>query len=143
MPHQYLEDVATADVAFEAWGDTLEELFIAAADATINVMVKDLSSIAAPQKKIIQVEADAVDLLLFELLQELIFYKDAETLLLRVPAVDIERQHGRLTLHAEAYGEPLNPDKHELIVDVKAVTLHRFRVEQTSRGWEAMVILDI
>jgi SHS2 domain-containing protein len=143
MPYQYLEDVATADVAFEAWGDTLEEMFVAAADATMNVMVKDLGSIAAPQKKIIRVEADAVDMLLFELLQELIFYKDAETLLLRVPAVSIERQDGHLTLHAEAYGEPLNPDKHELIVDVKAVTLHRFRVEQTSRGWEAMVILDI
>jgi SHS2 domain-containing protein len=143
MPYQYLEDVATADVAFEAWGDTLEEMFVAAADATMNVMVKDLDSIAAQQKKTIRVEADAVDMLLFELLQELIFYKDAETLLLRVPAVNIERQNGHLTLHAEAYGEPLNPEKHELIVDVKAVTLHRFQVERTSRGWEAMVILDI
>jgi SHS2 domain-containing protein len=29
------------------------------------------------------------------------------------------------------------------VVDVKAVTLHRFRVEQTPSGWEATVILDI
>lgn len=143
MPYQYLEDVATADIAFEAWGETLAELFVAAADATMNVMVKDLGSIARQQIKPIRVEAEAVDMLLFEFLQELIFYKDAETLLLRVPTVTIERQDGRLTLQAEAYGEPLNPDKHELLVDVKAVTLHRFRVEQTARGWEAMVILDI
>ena len=30
-----------------------------------------------------------------------------------------------------------------MIVDVKAVTLHMFKVEQTPRGWEALIILDI
>jgi SHS2 domain-containing protein len=30
-----------------------------------------------------------------------------------------------------------------LIVDVKAVTLHRFIVERTPAGWRAAVILDI
>jgi SHS2 domain-containing protein len=28
-------------------------------------------------------------------------------------------------------------------VDVKAVTLHRFSLTQSDRGWEAVVILDI
>ena len=38
-----LEDLAAADVAFQAWGTNLEETFIAAADATMNVMVEDLA----------------------------------------------------------------------------------------------------
>jgi SHS2 domain-containing protein len=143
MPYHYLEDIATADVAFEAWGSTLEEMFVASADATVNVMVRDLNTVAAETTRTIRVEADAVDMLLFNFLQELVFYKDAETLLLRVPAVAIEQQDGCFTLHTEAQGEPLNPDKHELIVDVKAVTLYRFEVKQTPCGWEAMVILDI
>jgi len=29
------------------------------------------------------------------------------------------------------------------VVDVKAVTLHRFSVESADDGWEAFVILDI
>ncbi len=33
--------------------------------------------------------------------------------------------------------------KHDLIVDVKAVTLHRFEVKQTETGWKASIILDI
>ena len=37
----------------------------------------------------------------------------------------------------------IDAGRHELIVDVKAVTLHRFKVEQTPRGWETLVILDI
>jgi len=143
MPYKYLEDIATADVAFEAWGDTVEEVFVAAADATMNVMVEDLSTIAEVEHRMINVEADAIDMLLFQLLQELIFYKDAERLVLRVPNVQIQQQNNHFTLKANASGEELNPDKHELVVDVKAVTLHRFRVEPTMRGWEATVILDI
>ena len=43
MPYEYLEDVATADIAFRAWEPTLEGVFVAAADATMNVMVEDLA----------------------------------------------------------------------------------------------------
>jgi len=143
MPYRYLEDIATADVAFEAWGDTREEMFVAAADATMNVMVSDLNAIAAVEHRMLEATAEELDMLLFELLQELIFYKDAERLLLRVPTVHIEAQPGQFALRAEAYGEEIDPEKHDLIVDIKAVTLHRFKVEQTSRGWEAIVILDI
>lgn len=143
MPYRYLENMATADVAFQAWGDTMEDMFVAAADATVNVMVEDLHTIADREHRMIHVEADAIDMLLFQLLQELIYYKDAERLLLRVPSVHIQRQNDHVRLSAEAYGEELNPYRHELIVDVKAVTLHRFQVEQTESGWRAMVILDI
>ena len=143
MPYRYLEDIAKSDVACEAWGDTEEDLFVAAADATMNVMVEDLNTIADRERRTLTVEADALDMLLFELLQEQIFYKDAERLLLRVPKVQIRRQKNRFMLRAEAYGEELNPERHELVVDVKAVTLHRFEVKHTPQGWRATVILDI
>lgn len=143
MPYEYLEEIATADVAFEAWGETIEEMFMAAADASMNVMVADLETIDEKERRTLRVEADAVDMLLFDLLQELIFYKDAEQLLLRVKEVRIRREGENFALEADVFGELLNAEKHDLVVDVKAVTLHRYRVEQTSRGWEAMVILDI
>ncbi len=143
MPYRYREDIATADVAFEAWGDDLEAMFVAAADATVNVMIADLRTIARVDHRSLRVTAEEVDMLLFELLQELIFYKDAESLLLRVPGVKIEQQPGQFCLSAEAYGEEPDPAKHELIVDVKAVTLHRFKVGPTKEGWEAFVILDV
>ena len=143
MPYRYLEDIAIADVAFEAWGDTLEEMFVAAADAAMNVMVADLNAITGAENRPLQVAAEEIDMLLFELLQELIFYKDAERLLLRVPGVAIEERQGQFLLTAEACGEEIDPEKHDLIVDVKAVTLHRFKVQPTSQGWEAFVILDI
>ena len=109
----------------------------------MNVMVEDLNTIAHQECRTICVEANAMDMLLFQLLQELIYYKDADRLLLRVPEVCIERQKDDFELNAEACGEKLNPGKHELLAGVKAVTLHRFHVEQISRGWRSTVILDI
>jgi SHS2 domain-containing protein len=143
MPYCYLPDIATADVAFEATAETLEELFQAAADATMNVMVGDLSTIAPLELRIIRVRDSELDMLLFQLLQELIFFKDAEKLLLRVGDVEIRRCDEGHELIAEARGEELDPARHDLVVDVKAVTLHRFRVENTGMGWAALVILDI
>ena len=143
MPYRYLEEIAIADVAFEATGRTLEELFVAAADATTNVMVGDLASIADRERRRIRAEEGAPDMLLLDLLQELVYYKDAERLLLRVPEVHIQRTDGGLTLAAEAHGEQLDAAKHMLLVDIKAVTMHHFEVIETADGWRATVVLDI
>ena len=130
-------------MAFEAWGDTPEETFVAAGDATMNVMVDALDSIAPRESRNIVHSSDALDMLLFELLQELIYYKDAEQLLLRLHSLRIENREGSYRLLAEARGEKIDRDRHPLNVDVKAVTLHRFAVERTPTGWRAAVILDI
>ena len=138
-----MEDIATADVAFEAWGDTPEEMFVCAGDATMNVMVDALDAIAPREIRGIDLSSDALDMLLFELLQELIYYKDAEELLLRLQSLRIEEGEGSYRLLAEARGEKIDRERHPLNVDVKAVTLHRFAVEKTPAGWRAAVILDI
>jgi SHS2 domain-containing protein len=143
MPYRYLPDIAIADVAFEAWAETLEELFLAAADATMNVMVSDLAAIVEHETRVLAAADEEADMLLFQLLQELIFYKDAERLLLRVRRVGIRQDASGYALQADAWGEEIDPSRHDLVVDVKAVTLHRFRLAQTERGWEATVILDI
>lgn len=143
MPYEYLEDIAISDVAFEATGETAEEMFVAAARATMNVMVADLNAISPKERRMLQVESDSLEMLLFDLLQELIYYKDAERILLYVTEVRIHSDGAHFRLEAEAYGEELDQEKHDLVVDVKAVTLHRYRIEETPGGWKATIILDI
>lgn len=142
-PYRYLEGIATADVAFEAWGDTPEETFLAAADATLNTMVEDIGTVAPLERRIFALASESLDLLLLELLQELVYRKDAERLLLRVRKVRIEETASGYRLHADAAGETIDPAKHPLLADVKAVTLHRLVVEKTSDGWRAVVVLDV
>jgi SHS2 domain-containing protein len=143
MSYRYLEDIALADAAFEAWTSTLEELMVAAADATINVMVEDLGTIRPLVRRTINLGPEAVDMLLYGLLQELVYFKDAEQLLLRVEKVGITSGPDGYCLRAEVHGEKLDPNRHSLASDVKAVTLHRFSVTKTDSGWHAFVILDI
>lgn len=143
MPYKYLDEVATADVAFEASGQSREEMFISAADALMNVMVEDLEMIARKAQRDIFVEDETLEMLLFQFLQEFIYYKDAEQLLLRVRSVRILKKAGKWTLTARAYGEVLNVSKHALNVDIKAVTFHRFEVKPSQEGWTATVVLDI
>jgi SHS2 domain-containing protein len=143
VTYQYLPEIATADVAFLASGDTLNELFISAGDALMNVMVDDLSTIANREEIEIDLSHEELDLLLFSFLNELVYFKDARLLLLRASEALVTKEGSRFILHATLYGEQLNPEKHHPAVDVKAVTLHLFRVEEKDAGWEAQVILDI
>ena len=106
-------------------------------------MVQDLSLIEPKERREIILENEASDMLLFDFLQELIYYKDAERLLLRVPHIEIHESEGKYHLRAEAVGEELDPLRHEQGVDVKAVTLHRFSLEWDKGGWTTHIILDI
>ena len=143
MPYKYLEDIGTADIAFEATGRDLPELFTAAADATMNVMIDNLDAIEPRETRCIALKNDAIDMLLFDFLQELIYFKDADRLLLRIREVQIDEKEDAYSLNATTVGEPLDPARHQQRADVKAVTLHDFRVEKTEGGWKASVLLDI
>jgi SHS2 domain-containing protein len=143
MPYEFVDELTVADIAFRAWGRDLEETFVSAADAVMNAMVEDLDAIQPHNTRILSVEHEALDMLLFNFLQELVYYKDAEQLLLRVQRLRMAYDSQPYTLHATAVGEPIDPDRHLMRVDVKAVTLHRFSLAQTERGWDATVILDI
>ena len=143
MPYRFLDDVATADVAFEADGKTLEELFLAAAEATMNVMVENLDSIEPKVNQSISVNEENIEMLLFKFLQEFIFYKDADSLLLRVKDINIREDNQAYHLTAQTAGEEVNLEKHRCNVDVKAVTMHQFKVERTKDGYQARVVLDI
>jgi SHS2 domain-containing protein len=143
MPYAYADDIAIADLAFRAWGPTLEDTFLAAAEATMHAMVEDLDTIAPRVQRTFELHEAQLDLLLLQFLQELLFYKDAQRLLLRVSAVQITTQEQGFVLQAQAAGEPLDPTRHALGADVKGVTLHRLQVIQTPTGWEATVVLDV
>jgi SHS2 domain-containing protein len=143
MPYEFVDELTVADIAFRAWGRDAEETFVAAADAVMNAMVEDLETIQPQETRVLNVEHEALDLLLFNFLQELVYYKDAEQLLLRVQQLRIADDGQPYTLQATAAGERIDPNRHHMRVDVKAVTLHRFALTRTGAGWEAAVVLDI
>src|SRR2546430_5188519 len=105
MPYRYLEEIGTADIAFEATGRDLPELFRDAADATTNVMIDNIETIQPRQTRQIELSNGKLDMLLFDLLQELIFLKDAERLLLRIREVQVDEGDEIYVMKATAEGE--------------------------------------
>lgn len=143
MRYRFLEDVAIADVAFEAEGGTLAELFSNSAEALTNSMIVDVKSIEQKTLRNIVLEADDPEMLLYRFLQELVFYKDAEILLFSRYDPDITEEEEKWRLKADVYGEEMDQKKHQLAADVKAVSLHNFKVQKMPEGWRAEVILDV
>jgi SHS2 domain-containing protein len=143
MPFRFQDEISTADVAFEAWGATQEELFISSAAALLRTMAETPELVERRQVLTFRLEHEELDLLLFSFLQELIFYKDARRLLLHADTVQIEQRNDSFTLEATVSGEQIDAGRHRPLVDVKAVTLHRFRVEFKDDVWKAVVELDV
>jgi SHS2 domain-containing protein len=143
VPYRLLEDAPTADVGFVASGETLEACFRAAADATLEVMLANPEVLRQRERRTLHVEAESADLALLRLLEELVYYKDADGLFLRVTELAVGQRDDRWIVDATATGEAIDPARHQLAGDVKAVTLHRLAVRRTPSGWEATVVLDI
>ena len=137
----FLNDIATADVAIESRGDTLEELFTASAMATFEVMV-DTSGIQPEIKKILHLENSEIDGLLFDWIAEIIYLKDAEFMLFGKYDIKITK-NTNYQLDAEIFGEEINQPKHDLRCDVKAITFHLFEVYEKGGKWISRFILDI
>ncbi len=77
--------------------------------------------------------------MLFDWLKSLLYYFDAQHLLFSRFEVKI----GADGLEGRAWGEPMEPSRHEPNHEVKAITLHGLKVIQTADGWTAEVIVDI
>ncbi|MBU5615364.1 archease [Geomonas azotofigens] len=143
MPFEYRGDIAHADVAFDASASTLGELFREAAQATMQVMVENLAQVRPAQTLELKLEQENEEMLLFDFLNELIFYKDARRLILLPTEIAIAPSDGGLTVRATLAGEEIDPIRHELMTDVKAVTMLRYKVERVPQGWRATVVLDV
>ncbi len=137
----FLDNIATADVAIESRGDTLEELFTASAMATFEVMA-DTGGIQPEIKKTLQLENSEVDGLLFDWLAEIIYLKDSASMIFGKYNLKITKDT-KYQLDAEILGEEINQAKHDLRCDVKAITFHLFEVYQKEGKWISRFILDI
>jgi SHS2 domain-containing protein len=129
----------TADLGLRIRAATLDELFAEAAEAMFAAIVEDLRTVAQAQRVEVTLPADDREYLLFDWLKALLYHFDAEHLLFSRFEVHV----GDGGLKGVAWGEPLDRSRHELCHEVKAITYHGLRVEQTADGWLAEIIVDI
>ncbi len=134
-------DLIPGEAAFRAYGSTLGELFSNAGRALFSVM-GDLKAIQPKEERSITLADPSVERLLIDFLSELVYLKDADAMLFSKFDVNVRKKES-YELHAIVQGESINPSLHKLGVDVKGVTMHRYKFEQLSDGYQVQVVLDI
>ena len=137
---KYIEH--TADVLFEAEAATLGELFEQCALAVEESQV-ELKNIEPKNKVVLSGKNKDVEHLLFDFLDDLLFYKDSQRLIFSRFEVKVEEEEGAFNLTCDAFGEELDEERHEQLVDAKAITMHMFEVKKVEGGWKARVLVDI
>ncbi len=133
-------DITTADAGFVAYGKNLNELFANAALAMFEIMI-DTKIVQPKVKKFLEVKGEDLKSLLFDWLNELLFYYGSENL--AFSSFDVEFNKKKLKLNAVCWGEEIDPKRHEIRTEVKATTYHNMKIKKTKEGWKAQVIVDV
>ncbi|MFB6246713.1 MAG: archease [Candidatus Pacearchaeota archaeon] len=131
----------TADIKFQAFGNSLEEVFKNSALALSASVYEGKIENKKPQT----IEADGSDLeaLLLNFLEEFLVLFDSENFILgEVENLEIERFKNLYRLKANVLGDDI--EKYETSEHVKAITYNEMFVKQSEKGgWETQVVLDV
>lgn len=129
----------TADLGIRARAPELNELFEEMARGLFAAIVEDLDTVRHDVAISIEFEGEELEYFLFDWLRELLYRFDVDHMLFSSFQVQVD-ENG---LRATAFGEPLDPARHVLSHEVKAITYHTLRVEREGDEWVAEVIVDI
>ncbi len=129
----------TADIGLRVRANHLNGLFEDAARALFSLIVANSDAVRPVQEVPIRLSAGRLDDLLFDWLAELLYTLDVRHMLFGQFQVNVQGHE----LTAVARGEPIDPARHQLDMEVKAITYHGLKVEQDANGWLAEVIVDL
>lgn len=133
---------STADIGIYAYGKTLNETFENSALAMFNV-ISNTDNIKTDKTIEFTIESEDKVSLLYDYLEEILFYHEVEFMLFSQFDVAIEKQDDSFKLKAVIKGEDINWDIHERGCEVKAITFHMMAVTQDDNLYKSRFILDL
>ncbi len=139
---RFLEEIALADIAFEAEGESVEEVFRGATQALLESMANPATVSGVWARAIERTDVDP-SALLFDWLSEVVYWKDAAGVVFREAPLSLTREGDVWLLRARLIGAPVDRQTHELHADVKGVTKHLYELKQTGGCWKVCVVLDV
>jgi len=129
----------TADLGIKVRGTDLRDLFESAGRALLHLMVR--GKIPGKTRSLkISVSGEDLGDLMVRWLGEILFLFAGESLVVTSIDMDaISSSHLEATLQTVHF----EPEIHEVINEIKAVTYHQIEVKEKGNHWEARVIFDV
>ena len=127
----------TADTGLVACGNSLAEAFANAAYGLFSIITEP-DDVREVESRLVEVEAEDVEALLFNWMNDLIYVFDVEHLLFK--KFDVF-EFAETSLKAHCWGEKYEPARHQLKAGVKSATYHMLEVDKERNS--VRVILDV
>jgi len=134
----------TADVQVRSWGSSLEEAFSQTAYSLMATITPDLKKITPKIEKKITIKAEDKEALLFDFLSEFLYIFDVDELVFsQIYVSKIEKFNDNYKLQATLKGEKFDLDKHEIGIEVKAITYSFMNIEEKHASTIIDIVFDI
>jgi len=134
----------TADVQVRSWGSSLEEAFSQTAYSLMSTITPNLKKIIPKVEREIIVEAEDKEALLFDFLSEFLYIFDVDELVFnQIYVSKIEKFNDNYKLRATLKGEKFDLNKHEIGIEVKAITYSFLNIEEKHKSIIIDIVYDI
>ena len=145
MNKQYEFFEHPADAKFRSYGATLEEAFSNAGFAMFTIICNP-NEIKKHEQRVIQLKASRIETLLYDFLDELLYFIDADGLLLPwVKEIKITKDESEnnttYTLYAVVKGDSYR--NYKTHGDIKSVTYNDMFVKHENNKWTMQIVVDI
>jgi SHS2 domain-containing protein len=140
MTFRFLEHIS--DVYVEALGSSLEEAFVQGAYAIFETMT-DIKTLEAIESREIEIEAEDLQALLFEWIDQFLYLFDTEGLMFSKFNIKIEKITNGYKLKGMCWGEKFDPEKHPARTEIKAPTYSLMEIIQKPSKITLRFVMDI
>ena len=135
MKYKFLEH--TADVKFQAFGKSADELFENSSLALKEAICGKIK-IKGIKEKVIKVKGKDFESLMYKFLEEILYLLDSSNFLIsKIKEIKVKD----FTLNAVLLGD--NPKNYWFTNSVKAVTYNEMFIKKEKKGWISQVVLDV
>lgn len=138
--YEFLEH--TADEKFRVTATSLEDAFVTSVQAFYEILL-GTQHVKKQESRDVSISANKLTTLLYDFLNELVFYFDGEDVLLpHVEALSVDKKGDEYVLNATLLGD--KQYDYDLRTEIKNMTYSEMEVTEQENGrWEFVVVVDI
>ena len=137
--HDFIVLDHTADLGIMVHGSDIKNLFERAAHSMIQLMVNGIPAGKTKRANISLDGEDLAELMVLWLGEILYLFQGEKRVVTGIGIGSISPSHLDATLETVAF----DPDLHEILYEIKAVTYHQIEVTQKHNCWETRVTFDL
>lgn len=138
MKYEFLEH--TADIKFIVYGKSLKSIFENSVLAIAEFLTKS-EKIESVKTKRFKISSRDYEELLYNFIDEIIYFLDAENFISSKAEVKIENKKDKIILRAILFGDDAKNYKN--LDSIKSATYSEMYVKKKMGEWEAQVVVDV